>query len=312
MYRCKTNAMKNISIPEPCSENWNEMTPTEKGAFCQKCALEVIDFTNKSGDEIRDILALNIGSRVCGHIQPKQLDQLNDDFQACQLNTKQSFNRVWIFSLLVVFGLTLFSCEEDEAPVIQSIQHTAQSFFKSLPKNVEVRSLPEVEQIPLVEPHVIGQMRIPENLPVNDVNIDMKEIVVVNELTADREEIVFEMGIEDVDSWGTIDGVIAVSRVYAEHLIDVTEVETEEAMSALVYPNPASNQTTVKVEMPTESDAEIQLFALNGQHIRTIHSGSLSKGETEFLLDLTQLDTGTYLVVIYTDGEKETVRFSKI
>lgn len=306
--------MKNISIPEPCSENWNEMTPTEKGAFCQKCALEVIDFTNKSGDEIRDILALNIGSRVCGHIQPKQLDQLNDDFQVWQLNTKQSFNRAWIFSLLVVFGLTLFSCEEDEAPVIQSIQQTAQSFFKNFSEDVEVRPQSESGHLQVGESHVTGQMKmeIPNDDPVKEVNIDIEEIVVVSELNADREDITCEMGSEDDVSWVTIDGAISVSRVYADHLIDVTEVETEEAMSALVYPNPASNQTTVKVEMPTESDAEIQLFAPNGQHIRTIHSGSLSKGETEFLLDLTQLDTGTYLVVIYTNGEKETVRFSKI
>jgi hypothetical protein len=34
-----------ISIKEPCHEDWSKMTATEKGAFCQKCALEVIDFT---------------------------------------------------------------------------------------------------------------------------------------------------------------------------------------------------------------------------------------------------------------------------
>jgi hypothetical protein len=34
-----------ISINEPCHEDWATMTETQKGAFCQKCALEVIDFT---------------------------------------------------------------------------------------------------------------------------------------------------------------------------------------------------------------------------------------------------------------------------
>lgn len=36
--------MKNIWINDPCSENWNEMNPTQKGAFCQKYANEVDDF----------------------------------------------------------------------------------------------------------------------------------------------------------------------------------------------------------------------------------------------------------------------------
>lgn len=27
-----------ISIPKPCNENWNEMTPDQQGAFCKVCS----------------------------------------------------------------------------------------------------------------------------------------------------------------------------------------------------------------------------------------------------------------------------------
>ena len=50
------NPMQNLQIQKPCSENWNFMNATEKGAYCQKCATEVIDFTSKSQEEIKSVI----------------------------------------------------------------------------------------------------------------------------------------------------------------------------------------------------------------------------------------------------------------
>lgn len=101
-----------ISIKEPCHEDWAKMTSTEKGAFCQSCAMEVIDFTNKTPFEIKSILSheFSTSSRTCGRITNYQLDQINDDFFQWK-NERESFSAVWIFSLIAVFGLTLFSCQ---------------------------------------------------------------------------------------------------------------------------------------------------------------------------------------------------------
>jgi len=99
-------------IPEPCHEKWDEMTPTEKGAFCQKCALEVTDFTKKSPYEIRDILTQKFQKkeRSCGHITQRQLNDVND-IGFYWKNEQHRFQSVWMVSLLAVFGLTLFSCQ---------------------------------------------------------------------------------------------------------------------------------------------------------------------------------------------------------
>ena len=101
-----------ISIKEPCNEDWSKMTPTEKGAHCQLCALEVIDFTHKSPFEIKEILfqEFSANKRTCGRITNYQLDALNDDFFQWK-NDREAFRAVWLFSLLAVFGLTLFSCQ---------------------------------------------------------------------------------------------------------------------------------------------------------------------------------------------------------
>ncbi|MCS3871347.1 putative nucleic acid-binding Zn ribbon protein [Chryseobacterium ginsenosidimutans] len=49
--------MKNVYIPNPCSENWELMSSQEKGRFCSVCSKCVIDFTEKQPEEIQQILS---------------------------------------------------------------------------------------------------------------------------------------------------------------------------------------------------------------------------------------------------------------
>lgn len=103
-----------ITIKEPCSEDWSKMTVTQQGAFCQQCALEVIDFTDKNSLEIKQILANKISSqaRVCGRIRNSQLSTINNDFVAWR-NAREEVNAIWTLSLIAVFGFALFSCSSN-------------------------------------------------------------------------------------------------------------------------------------------------------------------------------------------------------
>lgn len=60
-----------LLIPKPCSENWHEMTPTEKGAFCKACKSNVVDFTTKTNTEIFDII--QSGQSHCGRFREDQI-----------------------------------------------------------------------------------------------------------------------------------------------------------------------------------------------------------------------------------------------
>lgn len=63
-----------ISVPEPCAENWNEMTPTEKGRYCSVCATNVIDFSVMTDQEIAAYLKSNKG-KTCGRFASTQLNR---------------------------------------------------------------------------------------------------------------------------------------------------------------------------------------------------------------------------------------------
>lgn len=303
--------MKNIHIPEPCSENWNEMTPTQKGAFCQKCALDVHDFTNKSGNEIRDILALNIGSRVCGRIENTQLMELNSNFEAWKMNNERSYQRAWIFTLFIVFGLTLFSCEEDDGSVIEKMQLVGQQIILDQEARFEGDTI-VAGQVMVDEVNVDNAIELP--VPVKQI-----EPVVLGEIAYIPEEleevVVVEENQRTIQTHSTlVAGGLSWSTSYETYLNETKTVESTECtkMSGLMYPNPATNESTLKLQMPQKGKAEIYLYGLNGERIREIHSGRVSKGETEFSIDLSDLDAGMYLVVIVSDNQKETVKFTKI
>lgn|GEM_PF-3002274 len=52
-----------IHIENPCGENWQNMTPDKNGRFCNSCNKVVVDFSNKSLNEIQNYLS---SSPVCG------------------------------------------------------------------------------------------------------------------------------------------------------------------------------------------------------------------------------------------------------
>ena len=61
-----------VTIPEPCHENWQQMTPVEKGRFCASCQKKVFDFTNMPDSEIVSVLRSH--NHVCGRLTAKQLE----------------------------------------------------------------------------------------------------------------------------------------------------------------------------------------------------------------------------------------------
>ncbi|TPG32127.1 hypothetical protein [Flavobacterium pectinovorum] len=107
-----------ISIPEPCHENWLEMSPTEKGKFCSSCQKNVIDFTKASDREI--LLEYNKNEHLCGRFRTSQLDRT--------LVLPKEKKPIWMIaaaSVIAFLGLGSQAAKAQGKPIIEQTDKKA-------------------------------------------------------------------------------------------------------------------------------------------------------------------------------------------
>lgn len=97
--------MEKPHIAEPCSANYNQMSPADKGRFCESCCKVVVDFTKKSAQEILDFLSGN--QDTCGRFRKSQLLPITVEKSP---KISKRFSRFSV-ALFFVFGTMLFTTE---------------------------------------------------------------------------------------------------------------------------------------------------------------------------------------------------------
>lgn len=102
-----------ISIPKPCQENWNTMTPNEKGRFCLSCNKTVVDFSRMKKDEIVSYLE-NQNKVICGRVRIEDLLNIrtlphHESYSKKYfLQPKFSLSRLFVMTMGLLF---LYSCD---------------------------------------------------------------------------------------------------------------------------------------------------------------------------------------------------------
>lgn len=296
--------MKKFGIETPCSEDWNGMTPSEKGAFCQKCAKHVHDFSTKSVHEIKSTLLELSGQSVCVRMTNRQENELNAEFKLWLSRKKRNPQQLFIAALLIVFGLALFSCEDErDQRKIETVQQIAYNIasdqadkMESAPVSDSIIPAPVLPEIVQAEEYyIMGAM------PVEFVQAPPQEPKV--------EEIIEEPLV----------GGIGLSYASRDFLRETTpEVELDEngvpyptEFKALAFPNPAMESTTLEIQAPEKERMDIRLYDASGKFIREIESGKVSRGTFRQQIDLNDLNSGLYLIIIQSKKFKETVRVVK-
>lgn len=62
-----------LQLTKPCTERWDNMTPTQQGAYCSSCQKQVIDLTTKTENEIYELVTQHNGE-ICARLTKQQLN----------------------------------------------------------------------------------------------------------------------------------------------------------------------------------------------------------------------------------------------
>lgn len=117
-----THIQLRLSIPEPCHERWDAMTPTAKGAFCQACSKEVIDFSGYSTTELITYFSNYAGGGMCGRFKNSQLGNYTIEVNPRLLYWQLPLWKKLLAVILICFGNVLFNEGNAQGQNVSTVQ----------------------------------------------------------------------------------------------------------------------------------------------------------------------------------------------
>ena len=108
----QTFSMLQLSIPKPCHEDWEAMTPNRQGRHCNACAKTVVDFTSMTDATIKNFfLQKEPEAKVCGRFKDAQLYRIKIALPEHIFQLKMPRWKQFLTACLLAFSSMLFSCD---------------------------------------------------------------------------------------------------------------------------------------------------------------------------------------------------------
>jgi hypothetical protein len=311
-----------VNIPKPCNENWAEMTPTQQGAFCQKCAIDVVDFSNKSAEEVKKTLLEKSGKHLCGRFRKNQLTELSSDYSIWENQQTKTFQSKFLWACLIAFGMTLFtSCVIAPAnagsPLLSITNHSPKDSTKTedssettVPEELpEIFELGEIEYMP--EEHLLGEPIIypdtneqvaPDSPTCNIDTTEHKEF--------DKPMIMGKIAPPDHFQDYLKDTIQTIETPFED---SSTIINHSKTFKTQLFPNPSNGRFKLSLESLENGAYSIRIFNMNGQFIQNVDSGKVRAGERRIIgVNLDAHPDGFYLIEILLNGEKQSLKFEKM
>jgi len=304
-----------IRIPEPCNEDWNKMQPDATGKFCGSCCKSVVDFSNKTDTEIRDILMEYKGRKVCGHFKKTQVDRpLNIRINFNNLPKNMSSTKAFAVAIFLVFGTLLFSCTNERNEKIGKI--AIENSDERLTVGMVSMPYEITREDSLVQAGNADSLSICNETFINgdvvDGGVYIEEVPDVEEVTMKgevealpREYLKGKMRIIE-DSIDTI--INPVDSSFAEKIENITEEPVVcKNPSFSIFPNPGNGEFSIKYDVLKRSDVRVDVLNLTGALIRTVvNIPAQYEGKYNVTVNLPELPNGIYLISLIKEGKRST------
>lgn len=112
----------NLSIGTPCHEDWNKMTPNQKGRYCDSCQKTVVDLRGKEQNEIKEIYVAHEGN-LCGNMSLDQYKASREPVRGFNINSlsaKAALRlKVFAAALFAAFSFMFVSPAKGQRPLVK-------------------------------------------------------------------------------------------------------------------------------------------------------------------------------------------------
>ena len=212
-----------LNIKTPCSEDFNQFSPTQKGGFCGSCQKEVIDFTKMNAQDTINYFTNRSTENTCGRFNSSQLET------TLPKRKKLSFWSGIGLACLSLFSIHSAQSQEAVKPLESSDKNPNDIAASQYEKNIVVKGHVSDQGISFPAVNVVlegtnigtqtnfdGDFEFPEKLKKGDVlvfsyiGMTTQRAVITNEQSASNIELEVDMKTCDM----IIMGKVAVKQVY--------------------------------------------------------------------------------------------------
>lgn len=326
-----------LEIETPCTENWHNMMPDEKGRFCLSCAKQVVDFSKMTNQELIRFFKQNRTTEVCGQLSAQQLNQ-----ELIEAPRRRGllpyFLRVTLPAMLLINRAEAQQSRlSNDTSVVRRVSETADLkqlrllAADSAPvmirgkvvdhegKPVAFASIKVVDTEQYSMTDSTGNFQIHYRGTVSEVSLSCSalsfgEAVVVFSLLDEATNCTIRLQPKElpeviVNSSGAYKrGGLRWSFFSVSKADTLTNWLGKVISKFKLYPNPARTSSTIKIELPSgyEGEVVLRLLSISGQVLQT-QKYQVSKGVNVLSFPVPKVTPGTYLMQIGSVTKKEWV-----
>ena len=320
-----------LTIHEPCHENWENMSQEDQGRFCSACKKTVVDFTGMSDRQVIAFFKKPAGS-VCGRFYQ---DQLNRDLLPPP--KRLSWIRYFFQFTLPLFMMALKSCGFKEKKTLGEIKMevTSNLILPEMQPTIGiivpqiVNENQEIDSLPILSKPISNQVYLKGDTTVTEGEIKTSETTVANVNRIDMDLVKVNASDEIQESQIPLDTVFAIAYPATKHTIimgGITSVtkcsqntSNEDAFSitnnaqtpahaCTIYPNPARPGSVVNIrfDLHDKLPHRLQLISASGQLEGSMETGSEMTNILAFPIS-TSVKPGLYFLQMWFAGAKAPV-----